>query len=134
MDVYGDWRPRCVLLGCVLLCLLSAPSPARAASAPAPEAAIEQLNAWRSMVGVTPVAHALALSRQCRRHAAYYRLNPGWRGHRQDPARPGYSESGDRAARSSVLAYDEAPTAGVMPWEPAPYHRIMLLEPRLAAS
>jgi hypothetical protein len=134
MDVYGDWRARCVLLGCVLLCLLSAAAQARAASAPSPEAAIEQLNAWRSMVGVTPVAHDAALSRQCRSHASYYRLNPTWHGHHQDPSRPGYSEAGDRAARSSVLAYEEAPTAGVTPWEPAPYHRIALLDPRLAAS
>lgn len=135
MDVYGERRPRrCVLLGYVLLCLLGAASQARAASAPSPEAAIEQLNAWRSLVGVTPVAHDDALSRQCRSHASYYRLNPTWSGHRQDPSRPGYSEAGDRAARSSVLAYNEAPTAGVTPWEPTPYHRIALLDPRLAAS
>lgn len=135
MDVYGDWRPpRGVLLGCVLLCLLSAAAQARASSVPSPEAAIEQLNAWRSTVGVTPVAHDPALSRQCRSHASFYRLNPTWRGHRQDPSRPGYSESGERAARSSVLAYEEAPTAGVTPWEPAPYHRVALLEPRLATS
>ena len=135
MDGHGGSRSRCfVLLGCVLLCLLSGASQAPAASAPSPEAAIEQLNAWRAMVGVTPVANDVALSRQCRSHASYYRLNPTRRGHRQDPSLPGYSESGDRAARSSVLAYEEAPTAGVTPWEPAPYHRLALLDPRLVAS
>jgi hypothetical protein len=135
MDVYGGWRARrCVLLGCMLLCLLGGASHAWAASAPAPEAAIEQLNAWRSLVGVTPVVHEEALSAQCRSHAAYYRLNPTWHRHMQDPSRPGYSEAGDRAARSSVLAYEQPPTAGVTPWEPAPYHRIALLDPRLAAS
>lgn len=134
MDVYGDRRPRCVLLGCMLLGLLSTGPAARADSAPAPEAAIEQLNDWRSLVGVAPVAHDEALSRQCRSHASFYRLNPTWHRHRQDPSLPGYSEAGDRAARSSVLAYEEAPTAGVTPWEPAPYHRVALLDPRLAAS
>lgn len=135
MDVYGGWRARCcVLLGCMLLCLLSVGASARAASAPSPEAAVEQLNAWRAMVGVTPVAHDVALSHQCRSHASYYRLNPTWSGHRQDPSRPGYSEAGDRAARSSVLAYREQATAGVTPWEPAPYHRIALLDPRLTVS
>ncbi|MDP1849143.1 MAG: CAP domain-containing protein [Solirubrobacteraceae bacterium] len=135
MDVYGGWRARrCVLLGCVLLGLLGGAAPARAASAPSPDAAIDQLNAWRSMVGVPPVAHDASLSRQCRSHASYYRLNPTERGHREKPSLPGYSESGDRAARASVLAYEEAPTAGVAPWEPAPYHRLALLEPRLAAS
>ena len=135
MDVYGDWRARCcVLLGCMLLCLLGGASHVRAESSPAPETAIEQLNAWRAMVGVTPVAHDASLSSECRSHAAYYRLNPARRGHAQDPSLPGYSEAGDRAARSSVLAYEEAPTAGVAPWEPAPYHRIALLHPRLAAS
>ena len=135
MDVYGDWRARrCVLLGCMLLCLLSAASQARAESAPSPEAAIEQLNAWRTMVGVAPVVHDVALSRQCRNHASYYRLNPIRPAHHQEPSRPGYSEAGARAARSSVLAYEQAPTAGVTPWEPAPYHRIALLDPRLVAS
>ena len=118
----------------LLLCVLSAGSQAGAASSPSPEAAVEQLNAWRSMVGVTPAVHDVALSRQCRRHASYFRRNPTRYGHRQEPSLPGYTEAGDRAARSSVLAYHEAPTAGIAPWEPAPYHRMALLDPRLAAS
>ena len=132
----GRLSRRFVLRGfasAALAVALAAP-PASASSEPAPEIAIGQLNAWRAMVGVGPVGHEPRLSRECRSHAAYYRVNPTQRFHREDPSLPAYSDAGDRAARSSVLAYNEAPTAGVTPWEPAPYHRMALLDPRLVSS
>ncbi|MDQ3722637.1 MAG: hypothetical protein M3376_06125 [Actinomycetota bacterium] len=118
-------------LACVLLC---SPAPGLAASVPAPDPAVAQLNAWRASVGVPPVRHDQELSRGCRSHAAYHRVNSAFTGHSEAPSAPGYSESGDRAARTSVLAYDDRSVGGIADWEPAPYHRIALLEPRLVAS
>lgn len=119
-------------LGMTVLAL--AAPPARAASTPAPVTAVQQLNAWRSVVGVAPVHHDPALDRGCRSHAAYFRGNPTHIGHREEPSAPGYSAAGDRAARTSVLSYGEGQAGGLPAWEPAPYHRMALLDPRLTAT
>lgn len=119
----------------VCLVLLAPPSPARAASIPTPELAVGQLNAWRQMIGVQPVTLENSLSAGCRQHATYYRANPGARGHGEVVSAPGYTEAGDKAARSSVLAYGPGMTnLGVRVWEPAPYHRMALLDPRLSTT
>ena len=114
--------------------LLAAVPAARASSTPSPEVAVAQLNAWRALVGVGPVVHDDQLGSGCRSHAAYYGANPGATGHGEDASLPGYTEAGDQAARTSVLAYGSGSTRGFKDWEPAPYHRIALLEPRLAAT
>jgi hypothetical protein len=119
-------------LGITVLALGAAP--AGAASVPAPDLAVQQLNAWRSLVGVEPVKHDATLDDGCRRHAAYYRANPTHTGHREDPSKDGYSSAGDAAARSSVLGYGVDALAGLAAWEPTPYHRMALLEPRLSAT
>ncbi len=123
---------RFALIGLVYA-LVCAPAAAMAASLPAPEPAIEQLNAWRASVGLEPVRHDAQLSEDCRSHAAYYRVNRA-SGHGESASAPGYSEAGDRGARTSVLAYDPRSAGGIDDWEPAPYHRIALLGPRLVAS
>ena len=111
-----------------------AASSAGAASVPAPDLAVEQLNAWRSIVGVAPVRHDPALDAGCRRHASYHRANPTHRGHREEPSAPGYSAAGDRAARTSVLSYGRDRERGPRVWEPGPYHRMALLHPRLTTT
>jgi len=65
--------------------------------------------------------HDELLSRGCRKHAKYYGLNPTHRLLRETPSAAGYTEAGDRAARSSVLAFGErGPDAGISAWEQAP--------------
>jgi len=110
------------------------PPPAGAASSPAPDDAVGELNAWRAAVGVGPVVHDELLSRGCRKHAQYVGLNPTHRLHRETASVAGYTEAGDRAARSSVLAFPRDPGYGISAWEPAPYHRMALLDPRLVAT
>ncbi len=104
------------------------------ASDPLPRQAVEQLNAWRGIVGVGPVTHDAALDAGCRRHADYYRVNPTHLGHREEPGADGYTAAGDRAARSSVLSFGDALGTGIRAWEPGPYHRIALLDPRLTST
>ena len=123
-----------LLLLALLLLAAASPPPARAVSSPAPADAVAQLNAWRAAVGVGPVVHDELLSRGCKKHAKYYDLNPTHRLHRETPTAAGYTEAGDRAARSSVLAFPRDPGYGISAWEPAPYHRMALLDPRLVAT
>lgn len=117
----------------VLCGLILVPS-SYAASTPDPAVAVAQLNALRASVGVSPVAYDDTLSRGCKKHAKYHGLNPTQRGHSEDPALAGYTQAGDSAARSSVLAYGADPDAVLAAWESAPYHRMALLDPRLVAS
>lgn len=128
-------RPLVVAAGIVaVLIALGSPLPAGAESTPSPETALEQLNIMRENVGVEPVVLDDALTDGCRQHASYLRVNPLARGHAQDAAAPGYTDAGHLAARTSVLAYGRAATAGVAAWEPPPYHRMALLNPRLLAT
>ena len=105
-----------------------------AASDPPPGQAVEQLNAWRGIVGVGPVAHDAALDDGGRRHAGYYRLNPAALEHREEPGADGYTAAGDRAARTSVLSFGDPLGTGIRAWEPGPYHRMALLDPRLTST
>jgi hypothetical protein len=135
MGAHGGRLSRCfVLAACASVVLLAGAASAGATSSPTPDEAVAELNAWRASVGVGPVVEDPTFSRDCRSHASYYRLNPTERFHSEQPGLPGYTESGDRAARTSVLAFEEAPTAGIQPWVPAPYHRMALLHPRLVAT
>ena len=114
---------------------LPSPSRAQASSLPAPDDAVARLNAWRAGVGLGPVVHDELLSRGCKKHARYFSLNPTHRWHGETASAAGYSKAGEHAARSSVLAYGErGPDAGFEDWEPAPYHRMALLDPRLVSS
>jgi hypothetical protein len=130
------------LLASVLVALLTllvppvlTPSRAEAASLPAPAAAVALLNAWRTALELRPVVHDEVLSRGCRKHAEYFRLNPTHYLHGEVASAAGFTEAGDLAARSSVLAFgNRGADAGISAWEPAPYHRMALLDPRLAAT
>lgn len=90
------------------------------------------LNEWRSRVGVPPVAHDPAQTDGCRAHAQYYRLT-GEQGHNENPSNPGYTSAGAKAAASSNLSYGGG-AKGPYTWESAVYHRIGLLDPRLAST
>lgn len=133
----GSMLVASVLMAFLTLLALPAlpPSPAQAASLPAPADAVSRLNAWRTGLGLGPVVHDEVLTRGCRKHAEYFRLNPTHRWHGETPTAAGFTEAGDLAARSSVLAFgDRGPGAGITAWEPAPYHRMALLDPRLVAT
>lgn len=106
----------------------------QAASEVDPARAVAQLNALRASVGVSPVAYDDVLSRGCKKHAKYHHLNPTRRLHSEDPAAPGYTKAGDRAARASVLVYGAEAGQALSAWESAPYHRMAVLDPRLVAS
>ena len=115
------------------LVLLAAVPAAPAASAPSAGDGVRSLNALRARVGVQPVRYDPAQSAACRRHASYYALT-GHVGHEELPEDPGYSAEGDRAARTSNLAYGDSPFVGAGDWAGAVYHRIAMLHPRLATS
>ena len=129
---------RSILRACVRPLLVAAalacPAAGYAASVPAPDVGVAQLNALRAGVGLSPVTYDDTLSRGCKKHATYHRLNPTQRLHSEDPALAGYTKAGDNAARSSVLVYGADPDAVFGAWESAPYHRMALLDPRLVAS
>lgn len=103
-----------------------------AASRPSSAKAVEMLNEWRAKVGVPPVAEDPIQSSGCQKNANYVRLN-GPSGHFQFPGNPGYTEEGNAAAQSSVLAY-EYDSMGPYTWEEAVYHRAGLLHPRLVTT
>lgn len=106
---------------------------ASAASAPTPSAAISSLNAFRAQAGLLPVTADAAQTRACRRHAAAYARTPVV-GHFEIRGTPGYSTSGDHAARTSVLAYTRRPMPGPEVWIASAYHRLALLDPRLRST
>jgi hypothetical protein len=124
-------RAGTALLALLALCCVF-PACSIAASDPAPEQAVEALNAWRALVGVPPVSHDPVQSAGCAAHAEYYRLTHET-GHFEDPSKPGYSEAGAKAAVTSVLAYAGG-ERGPLTWENAVYHRAGLLNPRLATT
>ena len=141
--MHGDGERRslrCVLRAWALAAAVASavglayPATGPAASVPEPALAIAQLNALRATAGLSPVSYDDTLSRGCKKHATYHRLNPTRRLHSEDPALAGYTKAGDSAARSSVLVYGADPAAVLGAWESAPYHRMALLAPRLVAS
>lgn len=105
---------------------------ATADSRPSSAKAVQMLNEWRAKVGVGPVTEDPIQSSGCQKNANYVRLN-GPSGHYQFPGNPGYTEEGNAAAQSSVLAY-ERDSMGPYTWEDAVYHRAGLLHPRLATT
>jgi hypothetical protein len=129
-------RRRIPATAAVLACVASgaAGTPvAVGASSPEPERAVAMLNEWRMAVGVPPVAHDPEATEGCRLHTEYRRLNPDAFGHHQDPARPGYTPEGHRAATRSVLGY-VSDGRGPYVFEGAVFHRTNLLAPRLTRS
>jgi hypothetical protein len=68
----------------------------------------------------------------CDKHN-YYEAQTGQFGHSEDPSSPYYSEEGDLAAHSSVIAYGSSWSAG-NPWEEAPIHLLQMLAPQMSET
>jgi hypothetical protein len=104
---------------------LPMPYPDRASHA----AAWRLLNWRRQQVGVLPVVHDPALEDGLRRHASYC-LRNSYRGHDEDPSRPGYTAEGAEAGRGAVLNYYFGPTSVLREMEielATIYHRNQVL-------
>ncbi len=124
---------------------------APSAPAPAPDGSIPQwlarVNYYRAMVKLAPVREDPALSDGERNHTRYLvdnyaglirrGVNTGAEMHSEDPARPGYSPVGFRAAQSSDI--DEwpgpqrppSPTWAIDDWITGAFHRLNILNPGL---
>src|SRR6185295_17397754 len=68
----------------------------------------------------------------CAKHN-YYEAQTGEFGHEEDPSSPYYSEEGDLAAHSSVIAYGSSWSSG-NPWEDAPIHLLQMLAPQMGET
>jgi hypothetical protein len=68
----------------------------------------------------------------CAKHN-YYEEQTGEFGHEEDPSSPYYSEEGDLAGRSSVIAYGSSWSDG-NPWENAPIHLLQMLAPQMSET
>jgi len=68
----------------------------------------------------------------CDKHN-YYEAQTGQFGHSEDPSSPYYSEEGNLAAHSSVIAYGSSWSAG-NPWEDAPIHLLQMLAPQMSET
>jgi len=90
------------------------------------------LNAQRAAQGVpSGIVEDASLSDGCAKHNAYDRIN-GVLTHGEDPSRPGYTQEGDQAGKTSVLYAGSGPWTGSHdPFEAAPIHLHQLLAPRL---
>jgi hypothetical protein len=62
---------------------------------------IVALNRWRKSLGLAPHHLDLPRSQKCQAHVDYWRQN-GFTGHAEEPGKPGYSEGGAEAGRSST--------------------------------
>jgi hypothetical protein len=110
---------------------------------PAPKAvaisgsdAVARLNAQRAINGIpSDLTEDAALSEGCRKHETDYVGTSGQNPHSELPDRPGYSNEGDRAARSSDLAPYPDYDGDVWwsryrnPWTHAPLHLAALFHP-----
>src|SRR5262249_20716267 len=101
------------------------------------ETALDQVNAYRKIVHLEPVALDARLSRGCLRHAEYLVKNaghPSLQGlgmHNEDPHLPGYTDEGALAGKSSVIYNGPVPADTVDTWMNSFFHRIPLLDPDL---
>lgn len=118
------------------------PVPTRAAvaglAASGAPAALARLNAVRARAGLAAVAHDDALAAAAAAHADYLRLNvPDRRTttldpHAEEPGRPGWSAAGAAAAATADISWRGDLDLAVDAWLGTLYHRLPLLEPRLA--
>jgi hypothetical protein len=125
---FGAFRQ--MLLALVVLAALGVV--ATSARAATPAQAIANLNAQRAANGIPAgITENPSSSAACAAHNNYERENGGELTHSETAGNPGYTDAGNQAAGSSVLA------AGTNwdttnPWETAPIHLAQLLDPYLA--
>jgi hypothetical protein len=123
------------------LALFGAPAALALGNDPSPAQAIAELNAWRAQVGEEPVSSAdvATWDQGCADHNQYEQDN-GTLTHFENSSLPGYTPLGDTAGPDSVLAEsvsapNPTPEAALLPattWDSAVFHRVAVLEPRLA--
>ena len=126
------------------------------APAPVPEVSdnfspvwLKHLNDFRNVTGLLPVQSDPKLSAGDRRHAVYMIKNfateiatngLGAEVHTEDPAKPWYTPEGAEAARTSDITERGTSGGGRLPspeewaiegWMTAPFHRLLILNPRL---
>ncbi len=100
------------------------------------ERALAEVNRIRSEADLGPVTVSKELSEGCYNHAKYLvwnRDSPKVRGldaHKEFRELKGYTQSGEKAGKASVIHFVE-PSKAVTGWEATFYHRVPLLQPKL---
>jgi hypothetical protein len=126
------------LAALITAALLAAPS---ALADPTPDQAIAELNAWRGQLGegLVSTTSVPAWNMGCQHHNNYEQQNNTLT-HFETFGNPGYTDDGHVAGPDSVLA-EEFSSPGPLPdnqlvpgpvWDSAVFHRVALLQPRLA--
>ena len=123
------------------LAVLTAFACAQGAAAAGQDVAIKALNAQRAANGLpASVVENTTASAGCAAHDSYMHRNNVF-GHGEDPSLPGYSTLGDvfKQPFGEVLAsgrnggFADWVATGVGPWETAPIHLFLLLDPTVGA-
>ncbi len=133
--------PHVVLLPvlALLLGVVGAPTPARAATSGGPDWLVE-VNRYRAAAGLDPVVSEPAWVTGLQHHFTYldrtpasYRTGQYASAHTENPASPWYTSDGAAAGESSDLAYGtrESSVDFIDGWYEAPFHAIGMLRPGL---
>jgi len=102
--------------------------------------AIDKINAYRRLSGISPVKADPTLSQGCQLHANYLLKNfdAALAGqidvHDEDPKLPSFTAEGRQAARAAVVSQARGPRDPLLSidlWMASFYHRIPLLDPNL---
>ncbi|MDJ0521313.1 MAG: hypothetical protein QNJ90_04490 [Planctomycetota bacterium] len=85
----------------------------------------------RQQCGCLPLGYDASLEDGMRKHAAYLARHGG-EAHAEDPAKPGYTPEGERAAKSSIIGHGDTSMFSAMKMHLATmYHRTRPLQPGL---
>lgn len=121
----------------IVLCLAAIGSPLNTSSGRAAANSdlssteiIARFNSERIAAGLSPVTENPEWSASCRLHDAWMSRNRKLQ-HAEDPGSPGYTEDGNWAGTSSVLALGASWRVGD-PWATAPIHLSQMMNPLLA--
>lgn len=114
-------------------------TPAIETPADRPKAPIEQLNAYRKMLGLSPVASDATLAAAAQKHADYIEKNYGHTSlkglgmHEEQSELPGYSTEGALSAKRAVIAVQTGPRKDpIATWMGTFFHRLPLIRPTLS--
>jgi len=101
---------------------------------PPPGEALERVNFFRTVAGVSPVSEDAGMSDGSQKHAAYMAAHRRI-SNSEDPADPLYTDEGTRAAQRGNLWLGSgvgswAPANPIDDWMQSPYHRLWILYPQ----
>lgn len=145
------WRLPVLASAAVVACAIAAASAYAAGGDLTSAQIVAALDSQRAASGIPPVREDATLAAGC---AAYdeYVIRNGLQvadQHFENPRLPGYTVAGDRAARTSVLAYEPASALDALvygepfrgfgwaygdPWDDAAFHLFQLMNPALEVS